>query len=279
MQAVDRVYSGADLTVKFAAEIAGYPSVWDWIKARIQAANFIDIHVGDYIPFTAGNNAIKAEIAGIDTYYRYGDAEVGHHIDFISRDCWPEAHAWNKTNFNNGTTVSPNPWLASDIYAWLNSLQMDVPNAATADPALVAVDYRTTGVYDKLPAALKNVIVQKRFLLPTRYAAGTLLTDDTYWLWTNSGNLWLPTEAEVDGQGHWSTRGYGTFGSQQYPIFAQNMRRVKGAGDGGGRSTWWLLTAHGGVSTYCGHVSHGGDCHYAVATHGSVRAPLCFRIA
>jgi hypothetical protein len=29
MQAVDRVYSGADLTVKFAAEIAGYPSVWD----------------------------------------------------------------------------------------------------------------------------------------------------------------------------------------------------------------------------------------------------------
>jgi hypothetical protein len=46
----DRLYEGVDLSVKFAAEIAGYSSVWAWIQARIQSANFTGIHVGDYIP-------------------------------------------------------------------------------------------------------------------------------------------------------------------------------------------------------------------------------------
>jgi hypothetical protein len=228
----------------------------------------------------AGGNNIKAEIAGIDTYYRYGSADVGHHIDFISRDCWPTTHVWNKVNFNNGTTVSPSPWLASDICAWLYSLQTDVPNATTADPALVTVDYSTTGVYDKLPAALKNVIVTKHLLMPTRYTAGQLLTDDNYWLWGNMGKLWLPYEVEVFGRDIWGSRnGYSDHGMQQYAIFNCNMRRVKGLGDGGGRYAWWVAAAHGGSSAWvCCFDGYGASGRGFVATH-LFAAPVCFRIA
>lgn len=276
----DRLYPGVDLTALYAAEIAEYSDVWAWVKARTQAGNFTGLHVGDYIPFVAGGNTIIAEIAGLDTYYNYGDTAVAHHIDFISRDCWPDTHVYNKADYNNGTTVSPNPWLASDLYAWLNSLAMSVPNAATANPALVAVNYASTGVYDKLPAALKAAIVQKRILLPRRYTAGSLLTSDNAWDWADIGKLWLPSEIEVYGCEQWGSRnGYSGGGYVQYPIFANNMKRVKGAGHEGDRSSWWLSTANGGNSANCASVSTNGYVSGTSASYTAIRAPLCFRIA
>ena len=61
----NRIYQGVDLSVTFATEIAAAPysgNVWAWIKARIQAANFTGINVGDYIPFTANAKLVKAEV-------------------------------------------------------------------------------------------------------------------------------------------------------------------------------------------------------------------------
>lgn len=101
----DNGYPGMDLSLKFAEEIKGYTSVWKWIQARIKAGNFYGIHVGDYIPFNCTNSAkthIVAVVAGIDTYYKYGDQQVGHHIDFISKDLWPTYIQYNLANFNNG---------------------------------------------------------------------------------------------------------------------------------------------------------------------------------
>lgn len=280
-QLANRIYAGVDLTEKFAEEIAGYGDPWAWIQARIAALSFSGINIGDYIPFiTANGYIIKAEVAGIDTYYNYGDVPVPHHIDFISRDCWPDVHVYNKVNYNNGTTVSPSTWLASDLYAWLNSLAMSVPNAATANPALVAVNYATTGVYDKLPTALKNVIITKRALLPSRYTAGSLLTDDNSWAWQDAGKLWIPSEVEVYGCEHWGSKnGFSGGGYQQYPIFVTNMKRVKGAGDGGERSAWWLSSALGGYSTHCARVNASGYAYYTAASGTALRAPLCFRVA
>ena len=281
-QIANRRYPGVDLTVKFAGEI-GSTNVWTWIKQRIDAAEmdgYEGLNIHDYIPFVAGGNVIKAEIGGIDTYYNYGDTAVPHHIDFISRDCWPDTHVFNKVNYNNGTSVSPSPWLASDLYAWLNSLAMQVPNATTANPAMVDVDYSATGVYDKLPAELKAVIVQKRALLPSRYTAGSLLTDDNSWAWADMGKLWIPSEIEVYGCEHWGSKnGYSSGGFQQYPIFATNMKRVKGAGDGGTRASWWLLSASGGNSTNFALVGNAGNGNNNHASHTTIRAPLCFRIA
>lgn len=282
-QIANRLYPGVDLTVKFAAEIAATPyngDPWAWIRARIRAVNYAGLHIGDYIPFVAGGNTIKAEIGGIDTYYQYADVPVDHHIDFISRDCWPDTHQMNKADYNNGTGVSPHPWLACDLYAWLNSLAMQVPNAATANPATVAVDYSATGVYDKLPAALKAVIVTKRALLPTRYTSGALLVDDNSWAWVDAGKLWVPSEIEVYGCTHWGSRnGFAGGGFQQYPIFACNMKHIKGAGDGGGRAAWWLLSASGGFSTYFALVDNNGYAYSYAASHTAIRAPLCFRIS
>lgn len=278
----------ADLTVVFADEIMKAPyhgDVWAWIQARTRAANFEGIHVGDYIPFVAGGNAVKAEVAGIDTYYNYcgviDDALIGHHIDFISRDCWPEPHQWNRVNYNNGLPGETAPWMCSDIYAWLNSLNMRVPNAETANPATIEVDYRSTGVYDKLPAELKAVIKQKRALIPRRFTdTETLLGDDNAGNYRYIGNLWLPSEYEACGIEHWGSKnGWSTYGYVFYPIFNfYSAKRIKGIGDGGERAHWWTSSASGKSSTKIVFIAPGGDPYPPPASETTVCVPLCFRI-
>lgn len=96
------VYPGVDLTVKFAEEIANYTDEWAWIHARIQAGNYAGININDYIPVTANSDTYKARVMGINTYTGYGDTEVGNHIDWIFEELWPERHAINPVNYNNG---------------------------------------------------------------------------------------------------------------------------------------------------------------------------------
>lgn len=280
----NRVYQGEDLSIKHASEINVSPyngDVWKWIQARIKLANWSGIFVGDYIQFACTNGYnIKAEISGIDTYYRYGNTQTPHHIDFISRDCWPDAHQFNRSDYNNGTSVSPSPWLASDLFAWLNSLSSNVPNAATANPTLLPVNYATTGVYDKLPSELRNVIVSKQVLLPTRYTDGAVLNDDNFYAWLSAGKLWIPSEIELIGREIWGSKnGLSDMGFQQYPLFCSNMKRIKGLSDGGSRSPWWILSARGSTSTHYGYIAAGGFIDTAPATSGSIRVPVCFRIS
>lgn len=286
---LDRLFNNSvDLTVKHAAEIVGYASPWAWIKARIQTAKYDDIHIGDYIPFVlTDGKTFKAEVAGIDTYYRYGDTPVGHHIDFITRDCHPDTHVWNRANFNNGLAATPNPWLCSDIYAWLNGLNIPVPTGTTnvpTDSVTTPAGYTSSGVLPLLPTALRDAIITKRALLPRRYTAGALLIDDNSWDWCDMGKLWLPSEVEVYGCTMWGTtlsplQGHSGGGFVQYPIFAQNMKRIKGVGDGGDRSHWWLSSVRGGYSTRAAAVYYSGNAHGYSASYAYIRAPLCFRIA
>lgn len=341
----DQCYPGMDLSLKFAEEIKGYTSVWKWIQARIKAGNFYGIHVGDYIPFNCTNSAktrIVAVVAGIDTYYKYGDQQVGHHIDFISKDLWPTYIQYNLANFNNGLipveklsgdgsktefaltkqmdsidniivgsdqvtgytydastftvtfdeapaagtnniTVTgkgdKHPWLCSHLYAFLNSLKMQVPNGTGKDPAVKQVDYSQGGVYYFLPAELKAVIANKRAILGERYSASGVLNSDNGWSWTNLGNLWVPTEMEVCGSGVWGGIGFANGGYVQYPIFAHNMNRVKGRGDGGSRTAWWELTPSSGTSTTFCHVSNSGNATSTNASGTWLSAPVCFRIS
>lgn len=279
---INRIYNGMDLTVRFSNEINSTPyngDVWAWIQARIQAANFVGIYVGDYIPFIVDSNNMNAEIAGIDTYYNYGNPAVGHHIDFISRDLWPTEHVFNKANYNNGTSVSPSPWLASDLYAYLNSLSMNVPNSATANPALVAVDYTTTGVYDKLPNSMKAVIKEKHVRMPLRYTSGSLLTNDNSETWGDIGKLWIPSEVEVYGMIQWGSRvPQASMGFVQYPIFANNMKRIKGQNNGGSSASWWLSSSSGDGSAHITRVGNDGAAIHSVAPSSGMRVPVCFRI-
>lgn len=274
----DGYYPGVDLTVKHAEEIADYASPWAWIKARIAAGNFSQLHVGDYIPFTTTNgHTFQAQIAGINTYKGYGDSEVGNHIDFITRELWPDAFQMNPVNFNNGTSSDKQvPWLASNGYLFVNSLAGQVPNSTTKPLEMADVDYTSGGIYFYLPDDLKAVIVEKRVYAQTRFSDSGVLTNDNSSAWVNAGKLWLPDEYEVTGARLMTTTGWFCGGYVQYPIFAHSMNRLKRAN--GSRNAWWLSSAYGGNSANFVLVASSG---YVGSNSASIasRAPLCFRVS
>ena len=250
-------YTERDLTTVFASEISGYSDVWAWIKARITAVNWDGLMIGDYIPFQMNGQTVKAQIAGIDTYYGVMDQPVGHHIDFISRDCFNSTMKWNTTNTNQGTSSENSPWLASNAYSVLN-----------------------TTWYNYLPAALKSVIVEKRFLIETRYSSSGAITASNGWKWANIGKLWLPSVYEIAGSNVWGTQGYSEGHAVQYPIFANSWQyRRKGAGNGGGRCDWWTLTPSGVSSAAVCFVYGDGYVYYHGAADYEFREPVCFRIS
>lgn len=274
----DHYYPGVDLTQKFAAEIANYSDAWAWIKARIKAGDFSQIHVCDYIPFTTSNSrTFQAQVGGINTYKGYGDTEIGNHIDFITRELWPDAFQMNPVNINNGTSETKNtPWLASNGYLYLNSLAGKVPNSTTLPLEMADVDYTAGGMYYYLPTALKNVITEKRIYAPTRYSASGVLTNDNSGAGVNLGKLWLPDEYEIMGARLMTSTGWFSGGFVQYPIFAHGMNRLKRAN--GGRDHWWTSSAFAGDSTSFVIVYGNGQVSSGNASY-ALRAPFCFRIS
>ena len=155
LQQTNGLYKGRDLTVVFANEIANYTDAWAWIHARITAGNYAGIYVGDYIPITVKNETVQMQVAGIDVYTNTTDQGLGHHIDFISRDCFSETVQWNTTNNNNGNATDGSPYMVSNLHTWLATLS------------------------SHLPQAVKNHIVTKRSLMEIRYSASGALTDST----------------------------------------------------------------------------------------------------
>lgn len=237
---------------------------WASLQARTQAGNFKGIRIGDFktITLTTGEVVIM-EVAGIDQYHRCGDIEIGHHVDFISRDCLAGTKVFNDTNNNNGTEAEPNPWRASKLFQTLND--------------------EATGVIATLPSDLKPCIIDKRALLELRYSAAGALESSTGWAWNYMGKLWLPTEVEVLGNTFWSDSDAGWTGgggcNLQYPIFCGGAKHIiKGAGNGGGRCGWWEATARRQSSSYVCIVGGHGDAGYYWAAYGGIYAPLCFRI-
>lgn len=231
---------------------------WAQLKTKCTNADFDDLRVGDYKTITlTGGEVVKMQIAGIDTYYKTTDQQLGHHIDWISIDCLADYVQWNTTNNNNGNATSPHPWLVSNVYTYLNNT-----------------------IYPKLPADVKAVIKNKRSLLESRYSASGALTDSTSWAWQDMGSLWLPHEYEVFGSVVWGTKGYSQGQAVQYPLFANSyMHRIKGKGNGQGRCTWWLSTVRSGNSTACCYIYSSGHAAYYSASYASIGVPVCFRIS
>ena len=240
---------------------------WPELQTRIRAGNTQGIHIGDYktITLTTGE-VVVMEVSGIDHYYKCGyPTMIGHHVDFISRDCLAGTKLFNDTDTNNGTAAEPNPWRASKLFQTLND--------------------EVTGVFATLPAELKPLIIPKTALLERRYSAAGTLDASIGWDWNNMGKLWLPTEVEVFGNTFWSDGDAGWTGgggcNLQYPIFYGGAKHIiKGAGNGGPRCDWWEASARRQSSScVCLVYAHGGgDASYRVATHGGVYVPLCFRI-
>ena len=292
-QIANHVYNGVDLAQKHAAEIAGYSSVWAWIKNRILGGNFNGINVHDYIPLQVGSASMLMEVAGINTYSGLGSSlsipgftPVRSHIDFISRNLYPNMFAWSEVSCNNGMlpatgSISLPPWRASDLYARLNSLATEVLGGTTSPRQVVktAVNYTQTGIYHLLPSELKAVIVEKMAKAPQRYNSSYTATGNSGWTWCSLGKLWLPSEVEVFGC---TTLGDPVQYEQgcfvQYPIFAHHVRkRVKTVDVNHNAYPWWTITAAN--NSYLAMVS---VSDYAVAQVCSPNAfasfPICFRI-
>ncbi len=278
---IDGVYAGVDLTEKFAEEIAGYSDAWAWIQARIQAANYAGIHIGDYIPFTTTDGRqYHAQVAGIDTYYQCGDTPIGRHIDFICKELWAAVRrraqiaAWN-----NGTTVSPYPWLASELYLYVNSLSGSVPSSADATPEMTEVDYTADGIYYYLPEELKAVIIEKQALLEKRYTEGKILTTPNGMAWVDAGKLWVPSEPEVFGMNIGCNPMYGSGGGRQYPLFRNAGTVVRFRHDyPTSREYWWLMSMRTGDGGGWCTVQHQGQADGANPTLDNRAVPVCFRV-
>jgi len=291
-QLVNRIYEGVDLEVVHSAEIAVAPfngDVWAWIRARIRAGNYSGINTGDFIRFLVGSVTVIAEVAGLNTYTHSGGAwgsnqRIGNHIDFISRNLWPERRNINLVNYNNGLSESSSrcPWLATDLYAWLNSLAMDVPNDTVLNPGTIRVDYTELGLWSRFPETLRSVIINKIVNISLRYSSTLLLTNDNTWMSRDIGRLWIPSETEINGSLVYGTPGYSIAGFIQYPIFANNMtKRVKTIGNTNTRGYWWLNTPTSGNTTSFCIVEDNGAVSSSLASGGLVNfnVPVCFRIA
>ena len=257
LQQTNGLYRGRDLTAVFADEIANYTDAWAWIHARIKAGNYTGIYVGDYIPITIKDQKVEMQVAGIDIYTKTLDQQLGHHIDFISRDCLPETVQWNTTDSNNGIDrdMLRYPYMASNLHKWMEIL----------------VDF--------LPQEVKDHIVTKRSILETRYSESGMLTDSTGLGSVDMGLLWVPHEYEVFGSTVWGTKGYSSAQTVQYPIFANSYQnRIKRAGRNGFRCDWWLASVMSGKSTYaCFVYCHGRASAWNASSN--FRVPICFRIA
>ncbi|MCL2398488.1 MAG: hypothetical protein FWC91_01925 [Defluviitaleaceae bacterium] len=294
LQVLSRIYRGVDLTIKFQEEISDAPfngDPWAWIQNRIRSNNFTGILPGDFIPLEVAGNTYNMEVAGINTYERYGRAAsiLPPQIDFISRELWPDPIPWNLANYNNGLDSMTTPFLASNANAFINSLQTSVPNGTGASPPTTTVDYRSGGILSQIPIEVRNVITPKETLMGRRHSTGILLPDDNQWNWRVMDELWLPSEVEVYGCRQWGSNvvpepGFGSGGYVQYPIFAQNMKRVKVIAGTDTRSYWWLVTPRGGSSTSVAVVSLNGVAAMSLSltnTAGATatRVPICFRVA
>lgn len=205
------------------------------------------------------------------TAYTY-DADT-HTITFTA------APAAGTNNIVVTGTGSKYPWLASDLYLYANSLKGHVAGGTSKTSPVKLVDYTKDGIWSKLPEALKAVIVTKRALIPKRYSTSGVLSNNNDWGWQDMGKLWIPSEVEVYGCGVWANNALDKGGFVQYPIFNCNMRRVKGLGDGGGRSSWWLISASAvSTSNFC-YVNSAGNAYNSSASATWVGLPVCFRIS
>jgi len=261
-------YGGNDLSEEFENAAA--------LHAAIAAGDFSKIHIGDYFPVTLNgtfhdaaadadktlNALVKAEVAAINPYLLHGDTSLSaQHILMCSRDCLPPTLQMRSENSTWYDTAAVNPWLGSALYATLNDAENGI---------IKLLENTALGPYVFKGPNNKGM----RAMLPTM-AAGA--GSPTSWAWNDRGRLFLPTEREVYGAPAWGNAGGYEAGDlyNQWPIFAGSARHImKGAGDGGGRSYWWLETANS--ATHFAYVSSTGYAYYSIAANTAIRAPLCF---
>lgn len=213
--------------------------------------------------FTKSMNAnVKLEVAAINPYLRFGDTELtAQHVLLCSRDCLPPTLQYRCNNSVWHDTTQVNPWLGSALYETLNNAN---------DGIIKLVEASAIGAYVFKGPNNKGM----RAYLETMAAGAAAPTAGA---WSDRGRLFLPEEMEVYGSKIRSPKpnSIADMLYNQWPIFAGSGRHIiKGAGDGGGRSYWWLETASS-ATAFC-NVSNNGNADANNAANTGIRVPLCF---
>ena len=258
-------YPGRNLATVFAEEIKQKANVWEWLRARVRAANYTGIRIGDYInvviPQTAqvASQTVSYAVGAIDPYFQCGDTAKGHHIAMVPKSTvavrGPNAVndsyiQWRKTADNNGTNEQKCPYLLSQLHEWENEHFLSA-----------------------LPAEVQAAIMPHRVLLEERYSSSGKLTEPSGWSWQDLGKIWSLSEVEVYGLNAWSKPGYGTGFDCQFPIFKQTKDRIMG-----GRVIWWLRSVSGSSSSNVCYVHGYGYASYHSPTTDWVRPRPCFLV-
>lgn len=213
----------------------------------------------DYIRLTTLNDETFNLIFNINTYKNYGDEGniVDYHIDLISEHLIPSSIGWQMRldNSNNGTSSEESPYLASTNM--IEKLQQYFEN--------------------NIPDELKNHIIDKRALVPTRYDYYSL-EDDNERKWESLGKMWLPYEIEVFGFVDQGTIGW-QGGLRHYPCFHDGSKIVKRNGETGDRCWWWTASAKSKSTNTFVAATAGGSVYNALVNEEilNIGVPLCMR--
>ena len=246
---------GRNLATVFASEIGSTDPI-TWLKNRAASGNFKGLQIGDYLTVVLNNTAhtsMNYQIAGFDQYYGVGDTINGHMITLVPASTYPDAVKFNEAGGNNGNADETSPWLASDLYDWMNET-----------------------FYGFLPAAWQNALKNIRVYNPIRYSASGTLTDDNGGKWISLGKVWAPSEIEVWGSVRLGTPHNGETlmanTDRQIPIFANGRTPIRS------RLTWWERCAASGSSANVCGCGHYGRSSYYSASYDAIRALPCFHI-
>ena len=265
-------YSEAALTTEVDTTDAAYEGEYQSataIKFKIGSTDYYAA-IGDCVQgYEKSMNAlVKCEVAAINPYLRFGDTELtAQHILMCSRDCLPPTLQYRCSNSVWCDTSQTNPWRGSHLWKTLND---DDATSYTGKGIIKLLTATALGPY--VFKGPNNKGMRARVATMAAGAASPTAAE-----WIDRGRLFLPTEREVYGSPAWGNAGGNEAGSlyNKWPIFDGTGRHIiKGAGDEGGLSRWWLETAYS--ATAFALVSSNGIAGNYSAANTTIRVPLCF---
>ena len=253
-QLAANIYPGRDIATIEAlqGELDEYGSVRALLNARAMAGDFRHLRPGDFTKMThTSGKTWEVCIGEFDPYFNMSDQPLPHHIGMVYREGWTSNVQWNTTNNNNGTAAEQNPYLASNIYKYINST-----------------------VLPEVPADWKANMLDFRTLAETRYQASGALTTSPGFTWKSNGKLFLFSETEVYGSPAFGTQGYSQGMDRPWTFFKNVENRVCKVN--GERVHWWLRVVVAGSSTYVCYVYNTGHAYCLAASNAGIRPRFGF---
>lgn len=250
VELANNTYPGRNLATVLADEAEAAGGIYAALHARVRAANYAGLRIGDYVDVTLTDSTVmRYQIAAFDHYYNCADQAMGHHLFMVPTTPWSANIQWNTTATNQGTNAQKNPYLVSNLHSW-----------------------EVNTFLPKLPQALRDVLIDHRSLVEDRYNASSQLSASTGWHWDSLGKVFSLSEMEVYGCCVWGTPAWSQGMDSQLPLFRETRNRIKS------RASWWLRVARGSSASNACLVNYTGTASDTSAAHAGVRPLPCFLI-